>query len=82
MTRSFAILATLTALTLTLPGCAGGEAVPGAASIGPPELLPPFGRTTPRIRPPSSERPSWLPVLPPDIPRHRLPDDGHRDRLV
>lgn len=85
MKRGPVILLTLVALALTLPGCAAEGPVPGAASIGPPtpgEALPPFGRTSPRIRPPSAERPPWLPQLPPDMPRYRLPDDGHRDRLV
>ncbi|MBK1658677.1 hypothetical protein [Paracraurococcus ruber] len=85
MTRGLVLLAALVAPLLTLPGCAMEPMAPGAASIGPPspgDLLPPFGRITPRIRPPSSQRPAWLPELPPDMPRYRLPDDGHRDRLV
>ncbi|MDO9707302.1 hypothetical protein [Paracraurococcus lichenis] len=82
MTRGPAILAALAALSLALPGCtAGPEPYPGAASIGPPDMLPPFGRTTPRVREPSPERPPWLPVLPPDLPKYRVPDDGHRDNL-
>jgi hypothetical protein len=33
------------------------------------------------LRPPSAERPPWLPSLPPDVPRFRVPDDGFRDNL-
>jgi hypothetical protein len=34
------------------------------------------------LPPPSAERPSWLPHLPSDIPRFRVPDDGFLDDLV
>ena len=34
------------------------------------------------LPPPSAERPSWLPRLPSDIPRFRMPDDGFLDDLV
>jgi hypothetical protein len=34
------------------------------------------------LPPPSAERPSWLPRLPSDIPRFRVPDDGFLDDLV
>ena len=33
------------------------------------------------LRPPSAERPSWLPSLPVGVPRFWVPDDGFRDNL-
>ncbi|MGK7869930.1 hypothetical protein [Falsiroseomonas sp. E2-1-a20] len=52
-----------------LRSAAGGEA----------EYLP-EDLPRPRARRPSSERPPWLPVLPPNIPRIRM-DEGLRANL-
>ena len=75
--------ATLLALMALLPlaGCGEGGLVPGGASAGPHDMLPPLGRTSPRLREPSSERPPWLPATPTPVERYRVPDDGHRDNL-
>jgi hypothetical protein len=45
------------------------------------DRLPEAGMPPRSLRPPSAERPPWLPSLPPDIPRFRVPDDGFRDHL-
>jgi hypothetical protein len=82
MTRGFAILAALAALLPLLTACAEPHRAPGGFGAGPGALLPPLGRTIPRLREPSSERPPWLPDLPPNLPRYRVPDDGHRDNLA
>jgi hypothetical protein len=81
MTRGIAILTALMALLPFLAACSGAGPLPAAASAGPGDSLPPFGRTSPRLREPSTERPPWLPVLPSDMERIRVPDDGHRDSL-
>ena len=43
--------------------------------------LPEVGIPSLSLPPPSAERPSWLPHLPSDIPRIRVPDDGFLDNL-
>jgi len=43
--------------------------------------LPEIGIPRLSLPPPSAERPSWLPHLPSDMPRFRVPDDGFQDNL-
>src|SRR4051812_29463770 len=77
-----------------IPGRSVGAVVLLAAllSLGACQALQPMGADAsgqlpddrmPRrvLRPPSAERPPWLPSLPPDLPRFRVPDDGFRDNL-
>ena len=59
-----------------LGGCAVQE--PTAASNS--GQIPNFGWPPPRMRPPSAERPAWLPTLPPNLPRYPL-QDSWRDTL-
>src|SRR3954453_18820483 len=77
-----------------IPGRGAGVVVLLAAllALGACQALQPMGASasghlpddeTPRrvLRPPSAERPPWLPSLPPDMQRFRVPDDGFRDNL-
>jgi hypothetical protein len=82
MTRGITTLAALLALIPLLGACSAAGPGPAGTTAGPEDTLPPFGRTAPRAREPSSERPPWLPALPPNLPRYRVPDDGHRDNLA
>lgn len=70
------VLVVLLLPALVLAGC--GATMQGSTAGGIeflPEDLP-----RPRARRPSSERPPWLPVLPPNIPRIRT-DEGLRAHL-
>jgi hypothetical protein len=70
------LLAAVLVAALVLPGCGAtmqGSTAGGAEFL--PEDLP-----RPRARRPSTERPPWLPVLPPNIPRIRT-DEGLRANL-
>jgi hypothetical protein len=53
------------------------ESEPAAASTGDPWPL--FRWPPPRMRPPSSDRPDWLPTLPENLPRIPMPADGFMD---
>ena len=44
--------------------------------------LPEIGIPRLSLPAPSAERPSWLPGLPADMPRFRVPDDEFLDDLV
>lgn len=61
-------------VALTLAGCGTATTAGGGVEFVPEDL------PRPRTRRPSSERPPWLPVLPPDIPRIRT-DEGLRANL-
>jgi hypothetical protein len=67
----------LLAVLLVLAACATPE--PTAASAS--DHLPAFGWPPSRMRPPSAERPVWLPSLPADLQRVPVPDDGFHDHL-
>jgi hypothetical protein len=71
-----ALLATLPALG----ACATGNRTAEDSTASTSGRLPVPG-WLPRSRPPSDERPPWLPTLPAEIERIRLPDDGFRDSL-
>lgn len=73
MARTAATLTLLAAFPV-LAACAGAE--PSTASTS--DRLPSFGWPPPRMRPPSTERPAWLPVLPADLQRFRAPEHGFR----
>lgn len=74
--HSVAAVALLAAL-LPLGACHAPRPTDASASGRPLDLR----RPGPSLWPPSAERPPWLPLLLPDIPRFRVPDDGFRDNL-
>jgi hypothetical protein len=71
-TRAAALLAALLLVACQVPR-------PNGASAS--DHLLYFGTTPPSLRRPPAERPIWLPDLPPNIPRFRVPDDGFHDNL-
>ena len=77
MARTVTHAATALALLAALPvlsACA--TPLPSTANTF--DSLPTFGWAPPRMRPPSTERPAWLPSLPLDPPRFPAPDHGFR----
>jgi len=73
-TRSTAALVLVATLPL-MAACAAPESSTADNS----DDLPVFSWTPlPRMRPPSTERPAWLPSLPADLPRFPVPSDGFR----
>ena len=62
--------------------CLGACQEPRPKSTSPPGHLPQVGILRLTLPAPSPERPSWLPGLPSDMPRFRMPDDEFLDDLV